>query len=716
MQSPPPANVWDLPVQGMSCASCVARVERALKAVPGVALASVNLATEQAHVEGAASLATLTAAVQAAGYQVGALAQPGAQVPEPEPDREAWWVIAGLILSAPLVAPMLLMALGVHWMLPAGVQWFLATPVQFLLGARFYGAAWRALKAGAGNMDLLVALGTSAAYGLSMFTWLQGAQGALYFEAAAVVIALVRLGKWLEARAKRQAGAAIRALQALRPTEAVVRVGAREVRVPIALVGLGDVVVVRPGEGVPVDGEIAEGQSHLDESLLTGEPLPVPKGLGARVIGGSVNGDAMLLVRATAVGAQGLLARIVERVAAAQSSKAPVQQLVDRVAEVFVPVVVVIALLTALGWWLAGAGVERALITAVSVLVIACPCALGLATPIALIAGMGAAARHGILIRDAAALEATHRVTLVAFDKTGTLTEGRPVLLEANPAQGLARDELLRLSAALQGTSTHPLAHAVLEAAKGLAVPQATAAIALPGRGVGARVDGRELLLGSTRLAEEQGVQLSAFRADGDSPHSVSWLLEVTPNGPRVLGKLAFGDRIKPRAREAIAQLHALGLRTALLSGDAPASVAAVAHELGITDAQAGLLPLEKADRVAAWRDQGEVVAMIGDGINDAPALASADVGFAMATGSDVALQTGGVALMRGDPRLVADAIAVSRRTESKVRQGLFWALGYNVLGIPLAVAGMLSPEFSGAAMALSSLSVVTNALTLRRL
>jgi len=715
MESNIPVSTWDLPIEGMSCAACVGRVERALKAVPGVATASVNLATEQARVQGAVSLATLTAAVEAAGYEVKPLPDSDGQVAHAAADHEGWWVVAGLVLCAPLLAPMLLMALGVHWMPSVASQWLLATPVQFVLGARFYRAAWRALKARAGNMDLLVALGTSAAYGLSIHSWLAGQGGALYFEASAVVIALVRFGKWLEARAKRQAAEAIRALQGLRPTEAVVRVGAREVRVPIERVGLGDLVVVRPGEAVAVDGEIVEGSSHLDEALLTGEPLPVAKGVGERVIGGSVNGEALLLVRATAVGAQGLLARIVERVAAAQASKAPVQQTVDRVAEVFVPVVALLALVTGLGWWLAGAGGEHALITAVSVLVIACPCALGLATPIALIAGMGAAARRGILIRDAAALEAAHRVTLVAFDKTGTLTEGRPTLAQAVPAPGVTRDELLRLSAALQVASTHPLALAVIDAARGLVVSRASDAAALPGRGVRAQVEGRELLLGSTRLAEEQGADLSPFGADPDGPQSVSWLLERTASGTRVLGRLAFADRLKPEARAAVDALHALGLRTAVLSGDAPASVAAVARALGITEFDAGLLPTDKADRIAAWRTQGAVVAMVGDGINDAPALAAADAGLAMATGSDVALQTGGIALLRGDPRLVAEAIELARRTEAKIRQGLFWAMGYNVLGIPLAMAGLLSPAFSGAAMALSSVSVVSNALLLRR-
>ena len=712
------ATTWDLPITGMSCAACVARVERALKAVPGVAAASVNLATEQARVDAAAavSLATLSAAVAAAGYALGALPEPGAAGPPDAPagreaKREAWWVAAGLLLCAPLVASMLLMPFGVHWMLPGGLQWLLATPVQFGLGARFHAAAWRALKARAGNMDLLVALGSSAAYGLSLCNWARG--GGLYFEAAAVVIALVRLGKWLEARAKRQAAEAIRALQALRPTEARVRVGSREVRVPIARVALGDLVVVRPGEAVPVDGEIIEGASELDEALLTGEPLSIARGVGDRVVGGSVNGAALLLVRTTAVGAQSLLARIVERVAGVQASKAPVQQRVDRVAEVFVPIVGAVALLTGLGWWLAGAGGERALLTAVSVLVIACPCALGLATPIALIAGTGAAARHGVLIRDALALEAAQRVTLVALDKTGTLTVGRPTLRAAEPAPGVAREELLRLAAALQATSSHPLARAVLDAAHGLDLPTARAARVLPGRGVTAEVEGRSLWLGSARLLAEQGVDVGT--EGGGAALSQSWLLESTPQGPRVLGRLAFGDALKPEAAAAVAALHRLGLSVALLSGDARASVAVVARELGIGAFEAELLPGDKADRVAAWRAAGAVVAMVGDGVNDAPALAAADVGMAMAGGSDVALQTGGVTLLRGDPRLVAIALEVSRRTEAKIRQGLFWAMGYNVLGIPLAAAGLLSPAFAGAAMALSSLGVVTNALALRR-
>jgi P-type Cu+ transporter len=713
-----------LTVDGMTCASCVARVEKALKRVPGVLSASVNLATESAEVVTLDDdVAPLQAAVARAGY---AATLPSAVAPGREGGGlPPWWpvALAGL-LSLPLALPMAGMVWGAHWMLPAWLQFALATPVQFWLGARFYRAGWSALRAGAGNMDLLVALGTSAAWGLSVYLWLTAGEGVmphLYFEASAVVITLVLLGKWMEARAKRQTTEAIRALNALRPDTARVRRDGKEMEVALSAVSVGDVVVIRPGERIPVDGLVMEGTSQVDESLITGESLPVDKQADDPVTGGAINGAGVLVARTTAVGAETVLSRIVRMVESAQAKKAPIQRLVDRVSAVFVPVVIAAAVLTFAGWTLAGGGWQAALLNAVAVLVIACPCALGLATPTAIMVGTGAAARQGILIKDAEALEIAHRIKVVAFDKTGTLTEGRPELVAAEPVQG-TRAGLLAAAAALQSGSEHPLAHAVIVAAQreGVTVAGARNIAAVAGRGVSATVGGRDLRLGSTRLMDELRVDTEALSAQAAlmqaAGRTVSWLADVSDgDAPQLLGLLAFGDAIKPQAEVAVRRLHALGVRTVLVSGDNRGAVEAVAARLGIGDVRAEVLPGSKADVIAQLRKSGDVVAMVGDGINDAPALAAADVGIAMSTGTDVAMQAAGITLMQGDPALVADAIDISRRTYAKIRQNLFWAFAYNVIGIPLAAMGLLSPVVAGAAMAFSSVSVVSNALLLRR-
>ena len=734
-----------LGIEGMTCASCVGRVERALQKVPGVAEATVNLATERAmaRVEPGTSPAALAAAVAKAGYEARVLdAEGGTEPARAARAGEGWPVLLSGLLTLPLVAPMLLMPWGVHAMPGGWLQLALATPVQFIFGWRFHRAGWNAARSGAGNMDLLVSMGTTAAFGLSSWLWLTHAgpgEPHLYFEAGAAVITLVLLGKWLESRAKHRTTDAIRALGALRPTTARVRVEGHEMDVPVARVVVGDEVVVRPGERVPVDGQVIEGRSHVDESLITGESLPVAKGLGDAVTGGSVNGEGLLAVRTGAVGAETTLARIIRMVESAQAAKAPIQRTVDRVSAVFVPIVLVIALLTGLGWLLAGAGVEPSLIHAVSVLVIACPCALGLATPTAIMVGTGAAARRGILVKDAQALERAHAVDTVAFDKTGTLTEGKPTLVALGAGLGVTADEVLRLAAALQQGSEHPLAHAVREEARarGMEVPAARDLQALAGRGVEGLIGDRRLRLGSTRLMREAHAEPGAMQEElmqqQAQGRTVAWLLAVDVDvgvgvgaGVReqgalarepvtqVLGWLAFGDAVKPGAAEAVARLRALGLRTVMLTGDNEGAAQAVATPLGIEEVHAQLLPGDKAARVTAMREQGRVVAMVGDGLNDAPSLVAADVGLSMSTGTDVAMQAAGITLMRGDPRLVADAIDISRRTWHKIRQGLFWAFAYNVLGIPLAAMGLLSPVVAGAAMALSSVSVVLNALTLR--
>jgi Cu+-exporting ATPase len=713
-----------LQVEGMTCASCVARVEEALRKVPGVSNATVNLATEKATIQALSTVpvSALVAAVEKAGYTAKNAQD---EAPKVAARLPTWWPVAvSGALTLPLVVPMLLQLFGIEWMLDGWVQLALATPVQFWLGWRFYRAGWKAVLAKTGNMDLLVALGTSAAFGLSVYLLFKHAEHGmphLYFEASAAVITLVLLGKWLENRAKRQTADAIRALNALRPTTARVLRGGVEADVPVEQVVVGDLVVVRPGDRVAVDGEIVEGRSHIDESLITGESLPVAKAVGDKVTGGAINAEGALTVRTTAIGAETTLVRIIRMVESAQAAKAPIQRVVDRVSAVFVPVVLGIALVTFLGWVAVTGEWEHALINAVAVLVIACPCALGLATPTAIMAGTGVAARHGILIKDAEALEVAHSVTVVAFDKTGTLTEGKPSLAAVVAAEGQSREEVLRLAAALQKSSSHPLAMAVLDKVRDerLSVPEVHQAKALPGRGVEGVVRGQTLALGSTRLLRELGLEEGALLHDAQrlerQGKTVSWLVGSAGDEWRLMGLLAFGDTIKATAAAAVARLHQLGIKTVMLTGDNRGAAEAVAKELGIEEVRAEVLPGDKAAVVKELRDRGEIVAFVGDGLNDGPALAAASVGFAMAGGADVATETAGVTLMRGDPRLVADSLDVSRRTYSKIKQGLFWAFGYNVLGIPLAALGMLNPVIAGAAMAFSSVSVVANALTLRR-
>jgi len=709
-----------LPIEGMTCASCVTRVERALKAVPGVGSADVNLATETATVTLAAGARpeSLVDAVHKAGYEARLAPAPHAT----GPDRSWWPVAASTVLTLPLMLPMVLQPFGAQWTLPGWAQLMLATPVQFVLGARFYRAGWKALRARTGNMDLLVALGTSAAYALSVYLLIRHREHGiphLYFEAGAAVITLVLLGKWLEHRAKYQTTEAIRALQALRPERARVRRGAEEIEVPVESVKVGDLVVVRPAERVAADGEIAEGMTHVDESLITGESLPIAKGPGERVTGGSVNGEGLVIVRATAVGAQSVLARIIELVETAQARKAPIQRLVDRVSAVFVPVVLAIAGVTLVAWGLATGDWERAVLDAVAVLVIACPCALGLATPAAVIAGTGVAAKHGVLIKDAEALEVAHKVRVVAFDKTGTLTVGKPALVALEPVSG-ERSAALTLAAAVQSGSEHPLAKAVIAAAKqdSLAIPAAEGVRVAPGRGIEARVGGRRLAVGSSRWMRELGVDLSpladrlaALESQG---LTVSWLAELGTT-PRPLALLGIGDELKPEAPQAVAELARRHVASVMLTGDSRTVAQAIAARAGITSVRAEILPEDKVREIQSLRESHGTVAMVGDGINDAPALAAADIGFAMGSGTDAAMHASGVTLMRGDPRLVAAAIDISRRTYAKIRQNLFWAFIYNVVGIPLAALGLLSPVVAGAAMALSSVSVVTNALLLKR-
>ncbi len=741
----------DIGIGGMTCASCVARVERAIAKLPEVEAVSVNLATESARVTWKspdaspvsaqaqqAQQARLRRAVRDAGYEP-LSAEHLAQAP-----AGAWAgfgpVAIGLVLSAPLVLPMLGDALGKHWMLPALWQFLLATPVQFMLGARFYKAGWHALLAGSGNMDLLVSIGTTAGWLLSMWLWLTAPAGQmvhLYFEGSAVVITLVLLGKWLEARAKRQTTDAIRALHALRPAKARVITPDGEVEIPIEELLVGDRLVVLPGERFAADGVVQEGQTQVDEAMLTGEPLPVHKAVGARVTGGSINGEGRVLVVVSATGTATVLANIIRLVEDAQAAKAPIQRLVDQVSAVFVPVVLVLALITLSAWWLTGHSLEVSLIHSVAVLVIACPCALGLATPAAIMAGTGVAAKHGILIKDAQALEVAHKVDTVAFDKTGTLTVGQPRLLSltsVNSGDG-GDTTLLLLAASLQSGSEHPLAHAVVQAAQsqGLQWQAPDEVKAVPGFGSEGQVQGRALLLGSLRWMDALQVHAGSWQIQASQLQmqgaTVSVLAERTTHGVAALAVLAFGDEPKPGAQSALNLLRERGLRLVMISGDNKGAAHAMAARLGLKPEEvfAEVLPGDKAALVQSLQSnpqgQPHVVAFVGDGINDAPALAAADVGLAMANlnadgrrgGTDVAMQAAGITLMRGDVALVAGALDISARTVAKIRQNLFWAFAYNAAGIPLAAMGYLSPVVAGAAMALSSVSVMTNALLLKR-
>ncbi len=731
------ASQIDLAIEGMTCASCVGRVERVLRKVPGVQDASVNLATESARITidpAQTNEGVLRRAIRDAGYS--ARASGTAATAEPSAWAGFAPVALGLLLSAPLVLPMVGDVLGQHWMLPPLWQFLLATPVQFVLGARFYRAGWHALRARTGNMDLLVALGTSAGWLLSVWLWWSTPAGQmphLYFEGSAVVVTLVLLGKWLEARAKRQTTAAIRALHALRPERARCLTPEGEIELPVDELRVGDQVVVRPGERIAVDGEVTDGQTQVDESMLTGEPLPVPRGVGQRLTGGSINGDGRVVMVVRAVGHETVLARIIRLVEDAQAAKAPIQRLVDQVSAVFVPAVIVLAMLTAVGWWWAGAGLEAALVHAVAVLVIACPCALGLATPAAIMVGTGVAARQGILIQDAQALELAHRVQVVAFDKTGTLTEGKPRLLWHSAGPGQDAHAALALAAWVQQGSEHPLARAVREASRGEPAPELGPALwqNVPGCGlvVTQQTDAapRQWRLGSLRWLQAEGLDTQGWAADMARAEAegatLSVLAEQRNGALQPLLLMAFGDAAKPGAQAALQALRERGLALVMISGDNRAAAEQMARRLGLRpeagEVLAEVLPADKARHVAALRQgpdgQRRVVAMVGDGVNDAPALAAADVGMAMGNGTDVAMSAAGITLMRGELSLVPAALDISARTVGKIRQNLFWAFVYNVVGIGAAAMGQLSPMVAGAAMAMSSLSVMSNSLLLKR-
>jgi len=719
-------------VGGMTCSACSGRVEKALRGIPGVLHADVNVALERADVRalgGVVQADALAEAVLAAGFEphIASTADEQARTDAAHRAREAAQLRRDLnilrlsmALSAPMVLHMVAKFLGFEFEHLPFVEVLLATPIQFIIGARFYKAAYNALRARSANMDVLVVMGTTSAY---LYSWYliatlgPDAQGQLYFEASAVIITLVLLGKYMEAHAKRGTTAAIRQLMDLRPQTARVRDrDGTATQLPIGEVRSGDIVIVKPGESIPVDGDVLTGTSELDESLITGESIPVTKTRGDRVTGGAINGTGLLEIRATDIGEDSTLAKIIRLVENAQAGKAPVQRLVDRISSIFVPVVIVIAAITFCAWWFATGNFENSLIAAVSVLVIACPCALGLATPTAIMTGTGAAARSGILIKDIASLESAHRIDAIIFDKTGTLTVGRPVIAAIHALDG---DEaaLLRFAAAVQQGSEHPLAKAMLERAEemGLPLPRVEDFRSFTGLGVKGEVDGRLIVIGNEQLIAAQkldpSTELGRAREWEGQAQTVVWVAD----NDRILGLIAIADTLRPEAPAAVQALRDLGIRTLMLSGDAELVAAEIGRQAGVGQSRGAVKPEQKAEVVLELSREGYVVGMIGDGINDAPALAAADVGIAMGSGTDIAMETAGITLMRSDPRLVGAAISASRATFAKIKQNLFWAFIYNVIGIPLAAFGILTPTLAGAAMALSSVSVVSNSLLLRR-
>ena len=714
-----PRQHAELQVTGMHCASCAARLEKALNQMPQVQ-AAVNIATEKASIAFDADktgLDQLIATVRSTGFD----AHPVRDFALEKHEREAAWkrernlFAASLLLTSPLLLEMALMLFGVHLNLPLWLQWLLATPVQFWAGWRFYHGAWASLKNGGTNMDVLVALGTSAAYFLSCAVIVLRLDQPVYFEASATLITLVLMGKLLEARAKGKASAALEALINLQPKRAHTERNGQLIEVSAGQLRPDEIFVVYPGEGVPVDGVVLEGSSSVDEAMLTGESLPQPKQVNDKVYAATINQQGMLRCRALAVGSHTQLAAIIRLVEQAQGSKAPIQRLADKISGIFVPSVLGLAALTFAVWWLRDAGFSSALINAVSVLVIACPCALGLATPTAVVVATGRAAHFGILVKDAAALEHAHKLKVLLLDKTGTLTEGKPVVTDLQPSARSNPDTLLMIAAGLAQHSTHPLSRALLEyaAAQHVAPSVANAFHEQAGSGISAQINGKRCLLGSPAFLAQQGVAVDETTIAAQQQQGKS-VICISHDGV-LLGSVALADTLRPGSVDAVRRLKGLGIKVVMLSGDNTATARAIAQQAGIEDFRAEVLPQDKAGHVESFRAQGQLVGMVGDGINDAPALAAADVSFAMKSGSDIAIEAADLTLMRNDLQSVVDAIELSRASLRKIRQNLFFAFGYNVLGIPLAMLGMLNPVIAGGAMAMSSVSVVSNALLLKR-
>ncbi|MDB5922730.1 MAG: Heavy metal translocating P-type ATPase [Betaproteobacteria bacterium] len=712
----------DLALDGMTCAACAARIERVLNRLPGVS-ANVNFAAEKARVRYTtddSDLAGVIAAVRKAGYDARPIDASGRAHETARQDAAYRHELArfymSFALTLPFITQMFAMFMGTsHGLIPPWSQLLLATPVQFWIGRRFYISAWHALRGGGANMDVLIVLGTTIAYVYSAAVVALNWPLDVYFEASTTIITFILLGKLLEAKAKARASAAIEQLMKLQPSSARVERGGALVDVPVSEMHVGDIFVVRPGDSVPVDGVVLDGSSSVDESMLTGESLPVTKKQGTRVFAATSNTQGLLRCRATGVGSDTALSAIIRLVEEAQGSKAPIQRLADKVSGIFVPAVLLIAAVTlATTWWITG-DAATALIHAVAVLVIACPCALGLATPTAVMVASGRGARAGILIRNAAALEIAGRIDTLVVDKTGTLTLGRPAVTDVVPLNDYDEAEVLRLAASVEHGSEHPLARAIENRAALSRIPvhAVTDFNAIPGKGVRAKVDGTEVMLGSPRFMAEQDIPLDETVIGALQQHGKTVIVVARERQP--IGVLAIADPVRPSSRAAVEALQRIGIDVIMMTGDNMLTAAAVARDTAITRFEAELLPGDKARRVNALREEGHKVGMVGDGVNDAPALAAADVSFALGAGSDVAVNAADITLMRDDLMSVLHAIALSRRTLSKIRQNLFFAFFYNVLGIPLAAIGMLSPVIAGAAMALSSVSVVTNSLMLKR-
>ncbi|TLP42785.1 copper-translocating P-type ATPase [Cohaesibacter sp. CAU 1516] len=727
------AQTFVFDVTGMHCAACSSRVERVLNAKEGIS-ATVNLALERADVavNGDFDADAIKGFIEKTGFgatlREGSLAERQQQAEKldearAEEEKHSFYLfLFSAVMTVPLVAPMIGMVLGQDWHLNPYLQLALALPVQVIVGARFYRGAIAALANKAANMDVLVALGTSAAFLFSLYqVAMLGAQSAghLYFEASAAILTLIVFGKWLEGRARRSAADSLRALMGLRPREArlISADGSGDQMVAIEQVSVEDLIRVLPGEVVPVDGLIEQGESEFDEALLSGESVPVLRKKGERVIAGAVNGVGSVVLKVAALGDDTVLARIIRLVDQAQTGRARMQNLADRISAIFVPIVVGLALATFLGWLFVSGSFESALVAAVSVLVIACPCALGLATPTALVAGTGAAAKNGILIRDIDALEQAGKVSHVVFDKTGTLTEGKPSLAQQRYFVDGQDAEILASVAAVQAGSEHPLAKACVTAAadQSLSLPQCEATTAHVGEGVEGLVDGVRYLIGTFDFLKRHGVTLDGVETAMADMAADGLSVSAVAKGDQLVALLGFRDEVRPEAIEAIRLLKDKGFKTMLLSGDAVQTVARVGDALGLDDVRGGVSPQQKLAVLSELQDAGHAVAMIGDGLNDAPALAKADLGIAMGSGTDVAIGAAALTLMREDTRLVASAFEIAQKTYRKIWQNLFWAFVYNVIGIPLAAFGLLNPAFAGAAMAFSSVSVVSNALLLRR-
>ncbi len=721
---------WEFNITGMSCAACSTRIEKVLNKMPGVYSAAVNLAIEKATVEvnpDEISKAAIKAKVEGLGF--GAHHTVHAEDVDKEKEvrqrefgQQRFRLILSTVFSIPLLLAMLFHMAGsmnvlAHFLLNPYLQWALATPVQFVAGWQFYRGAYLALKNGSANMDVLVALGTSAAYVYSIANVFRN-NAELYFETSAILITLIIVGKLLEAKAKGRTSEAIKALMGLQAkTARVVRDG-QELDIPVEAVLKEDIVVVRPGEKIPVDGIVVEGHSSVDESMLTGESLPVDKKIGEEVVGATINKFGTFKFKATKVGKDTALAQIVRIVEEAQGSKAPIQRFADVVSGYFVPVVVLLAILTFAAWYFVfdGGNFSRALVYFMAVLVIACPCALGLATPTSIMVGTGKGAEHGILFKGAEHLENTHRLTTIVLDKTGTLTKGEPQVTDVVNLSALSDMDLISLAAAAEKNSEHPLAQAVVAYGKekGVAIVEPESFVAIPGHGIKAGFEGKEVLLGTRRFMQEHQVSFQTSLKEIESLEEQGKTVMLMAIDRQMSALLAVADTVKEYSAQAVAQMKNLGIEVWMITGDNERAAKAIGKQVGIDNILAEVLPENKAEKVQALKQQNKVVAMVGDGINDAPALATADVGFAIGTGTDVAIEAADITLMGGDLRGVVTAIRLSKATMKNIKQNLFWALVYNSLGIPIAAAGFLSPVLAGAAMAFSSVSVVTNALRLR--